>query len=279
MVLIGWFVAGAAAAAALWWLLRDAFGAPVFARQNLRGRTVPTGSGLVIVLGALAIEGIARVAGAAGARPPEGTHLGRDLAVLLAVGMALLGLFDDLGGVGESGGFRGHLSALAHGRLTTGAVKLFAGAALAINVVSVLEPDSLGRLLADSALVALTANLANLLDRAPGRVTKASLLAFGVLVLVGGSGEALAGVALVMGGAAGLLWQDVREHMMLGDAGANVLGAVLGLGLVLACAPSTRTAALLVVISLNLLSEVVSFSAVIQRVPPLRALDRLGRLD
>lgn len=278
-MLIGWFVAGAVAAGALWWLLRDAFGAPIFARQNVRGRTVPTGSGLVIVLGALAVEGIARVVDAAGADLPDGADLGRDLAVLLAVGMALLGLFDDLGGVGESGGFRGHLQALARGRLTTGAVKLFAGAALAITVVSVLEPDALGRLLADSALVALTANLANLLDRAPGRATKASLGAFAALLLAAGSDDALAGVALVMGGAAGLLWHDLRERLMLGDAGANVLGAVLGLGVVLACAPTTRTIVLLVVVALNLLSEVVSFSAVIQRVPPLRALDGLGRRD
>jgi hypothetical protein len=34
---------------------------------------------------------------------------------------------------------------------------------------------------------------------------------------------------------------------------------------------------LLVVAGLNLTSEVVSFSRVIDRVPPLRTLDRLGR--
>lgn len=277
-MLIGWFVAGAVAAGLLWWLLRDAFSASVFARLNVRGRTVPTGTGLVIALGAVAVEGIARAVAAAGANG-DGDHLGRDLSVLLAVGMALLGLFDDLGGVGESGGFRGHLLALARGRLTTGAVKLFAGAALAVTVVSVLEPAAVGRLLADSALVALTANLANLLDRAPGRVTKASLVAFGILLAGTGSDDALAGIALVMGGAAGLLWQDLREQLMLGDAGANVLGAALGLGVVLTCAPDTRTVVLLVVIGLNLLSEVVSFSAVIERVAPLRVLDGLGRRD
>lgn len=276
-MLIGWFVAGAVASGVLWWLLRDAFGASVFARLNVRGRTVPTASGLVIVLGSLAVEGVVRVVHAAGSPPPGGAHLGRDLTVLLAVGMALLGLFDDLGGVGESGGFRGHLRALVRGRLTTGAVKLFAGAALAVTVVSALEPDALGRLLADSALVALTANLANLLDRAPGRVTKSSLVAFVILLAGAGAQDALAGVALVMGGALGLLWQDLRERLMLGDAGANVIGGALGLGVVLACAPTTRTVVLLVVIALNLLSELVSFSALIERVPPLRAFDRLGR--
>jgi UDP-N-acetylmuramyl pentapeptide phosphotransferase/UDP-N-acetylglucosamine-1-phosphate transferase len=64
---------------------------------------------------------------------------------------------------------------------------------------------------------------------------------------------------------------------MLGDVGANVLGAVIGLGVVIATAPATRTIVLLGVLALNLASEAVSFSRVIDRVPPLRALDRAGR--
>jgi UDP-GlcNAc:undecaprenyl-phosphate GlcNAc-1-phosphate transferase len=276
-VLLGWFVAGAGAAVLVWALLKDAFGAPVFTRVNVAGRPVPTGSGVVIMVGALAVEGVARLGDAGGIDLPSGTSRGRYLAVLLGLGMALLGLLDDLGGVGESGGFRGHLLALRRGRLTTGAVKLFGGAALAITVVSVIEPGAFGRLLADSALVALAANLANLLDRAPGRVTKSGLVAFGVLLVATGMSHELAGVAVIVGGAAGLLWPDLRERLMLGDAGANALGAVLGLGVVVACAPDTRTVLLIVVIALNLLSEVVSFSRVIERVPPLRMLDRLGR--
>ncbi len=276
-MILGWFVAGAAAALIVWSLLRTAFDVPVFARENVRGRTVSTGAGVVIMVGALAVDGVARLAEASGANLGADTSEGRHLAVLLGLGMAFLGLLDDLGGVGESGGFRGHLLALARGRLTTGAVKLFAGAALAISVVSAIEPGAVGRLVADAALVALAANLANLLDRAPGRVTKAGLVAFVTLLAVMGLPGELAGVALVVGGAAGLLWPDVREDLMLGDAGANALGAVLGLGVVLVCTPTTRTVALVVVVALNLLSEVVSFSRLIERVPPLRALDRVGR--
>jgi UDP-N-acetylmuramyl pentapeptide phosphotransferase/UDP-N-acetylglucosamine-1-phosphate transferase len=70
---------------------------------------------------------------------------------------------------------------------------------------------------------------------------------------------------------------DLRERLMLGDAGANALGAVLGLGVVLACSPGVRTLVLVVVAALNLASELVSFSRVIDRVAPLRALDQLGR--
>ena len=65
---------------------------------------------------------------------------------------------------------------------------------------------------------------------------------------------------------------------MLGDAGANVLGAVLGLGVVITCSPGVRTVVLVLVAALNLASEWVSFSRVIAAVPPLRAADRWGRL-
>ena len=64
---------------------------------------------------------------------------------------------------------------------------------------------------------------------------------------------------------------------MLGDAGANVLGAVLGLGVVAACGPGARDVALVAVAAMNVAGEVVSFSRVIESFPPLRALDRAGR--
>jgi UDP-N-acetylmuramyl pentapeptide phosphotransferase/UDP-N-acetylglucosamine-1-phosphate transferase len=84
-------------------------------------------------------------------------------------------------------------------------------------------------------------------------------------------------VALALGAGCGLLLPDLAERMMLGDAGANVLGATVGLGVVLTQSPLVRTVTLIVVAALNLASEVVSFSKVIDRTPPLRAADRFGR--
>ena len=63
---------------------------------------------------------------------------------------------------------------------------------------------------------------------------------------------------------------------MLGDTGANVLGAGAGLGLVATTGPGTWWVAVVVLAALNLVSERVSFSEVIDRTPPLRWLDRLG---
>jgi len=278
VIVVAAFVAGLALAVALRAMTAGAFAAEVFERENYRQRRLPTGVGLLVALVALALDALVAVAVAAGAEPDAAAVAGLRLVTLAALGFALLGLLDDLGGAGESGGFGGHLRCLAGGRLTTGAIKLFGGAAVAVVVVSVREPGSVGRLLADGALVALAANLGNLFDRAPGRTTKVALVAFVGLVVAAGAEPVLAGVALVVGAGAGLLPADLAERLMLGDAGANVLGAVLGLGVVLACAPATRTGVLVVVAVLNLLSERVSFSRVIAAVPPLQAADRWGRM-
>jgi hypothetical protein len=277
MIVAAAFVVGALVAALLWVLSAPAFGAGVFERENFRGRRLPTAVGVLAALAALVVDAVVTVVVAAGAEPDAAAVAGLRLATVAALGFALMGLLDDLGGAGESGGFRGHLGALVSGRLTTGAIKLFGGAAVGVVVVSVREPGSLGRVLADGALVALAANLGNLFDRAPGRTIKVALVALAALVVGAGAEPRLAGVALVVGAGAGLLTADLGERMMLGDAGANVLGAALGLGVVLACSPGVRTVVLVVVAALNLASERVSFSRVIARVPPLRAADAWGR--
>jgi UDP-GlcNAc:undecaprenyl-phosphate/decaprenyl-phosphate GlcNAc-1-phosphate transferase len=271
------FVAGMVAAAGAWVLLTPAFAADVFTRQNFRGRNLPTGAGVVLALVVLAGNAVLSLVDAAGTTPDGRLVTGMQLATVVAVGFAFLGLLDDLGGVGQSGGFRGHLADLRHGRLTTGAAKLFGGVALGLVAATPRSGQSLGWLLVDGALIALSANLANLLDRAPGRVTKVALACGVVLIVATGFDLALGGMALGLGAGAGLLMPDLRERLMLGDAGANVLGAVLGLGVVLTCSTSVRIVVLVVVAALNLASEAVSFSKVINDTAPRRAIDQLGR--
>jgi UDP-N-acetylmuramyl pentapeptide phosphotransferase/UDP-N-acetylglucosamine-1-phosphate transferase len=139
------------------------------------------------------------------------------------------------------------------------------------------SPRSLGRLVVDAAVVALAANLANLFDRAPGRAAKSALLAFAVLAGVSRASRQLSEVAVLIGAVVGLLLDDLHERVMLGDTGSNALGAALGLGLVVTASPTGRLVALAVLVFANAASEVVSFSEVIDRTPPLRALDGIGR--
>ena len=267
---------GAAGGVAGWWLLRDTFAKPIFARTNVRGVDVPVAVGVLLPVVLVAAAAIIVLLESGDLLEVSTAPL--LTTVLAATGFGLLGLLDDLAGDGGSRGFAGHLRALADRRLTTGAVKLFGGGAVAVLVASTVSDQRPARLLADAALIALAANLANLFDRAPGRLAKVSLLAAVPIAAVAGADERLVGPVVVLACLAALLVPDLRERLMLGDTGANVVGSTLGLAVVLTTAPSTRSIVLAVVVVLNLLSERVSFSKVIDRTPPLRAFDRLGRL-
>ena len=64
---------------------------------------------------------------------------------------------------------------------------------------------------------------------------------------------------------------------MLGDAGANALGAMLGAAAAASLPRSGRVAVLAGIVALTAASEKISFTKVIQRTPPLHWLDMLGR--
>ena len=168
-----------------------------------------------------------------------------------AVGLvAAVGLADDLWS-GPERGFRAHLRA---GR-TTGVLKL-----AAIPVIGLLAT----RRLSGALLVGLTANVLNQLDTRPGRALKAYLAA--ALVL-----GAPARVAVL------LVPYDLREMAMLGDAGANALGAMLGLKSVSRLTGRGCAAAIGALAGLTLLGERRSIGELIERTPGLRELDALGR--
>jgi hypothetical protein len=74
-------------------------------------------------------------------------------------------------------------------------------------------------------------------------------------------------------------WFTLRERAMLGDTGSNVAGALIGIWLVTTLSDPGRLVALGVLIVLTVYGEFRSISAAIDRVPPLRWLDSLGRVD
>ena len=88
---------------------------------------------------------------------------------------------------------------------------------------------------------------------------------------------ALLTVAAPLGAAIALLPEDLGERAMLGDAGANALGALLGVAAAAILSRPARLALLAAITGLTAASEVVSFTAVIERTPALRWLDMLGR--
>ncbi len=79
-----------------------------------------------------------------------------------------------------------------------------------------------------------------------------------------------------LGAALALLPEDLGERAMLGDAGANALGALLGATAAGLSRP-VRIAVLAGIAGLTAASEKVSFTKVIARTPALNWLDMLGR--
>ena len=94
-----------------------------------------------------------------------------------------LGWIDDTKANESGGGFGGHLgSAYSDHTVTTGLLKLVGGVAVSIGAILVTDAtDGLVELIRGAAIVALSANLLNLLDRAPARSTKVSFMWFVVL--------------------------------------------------------------------------------------------------
>lgn len=249
---------------------------PALARENYRGHVLPTAAGLLLVAAVLGVDGGRTLLGLVGVGDAE-TAAPRVLVLGAVVMFGFLGLVDDLLGDGGDRGLRGHLGALLRGRVTTGLVKLAGGIAAALVLAGRVDGDRPGRVVIDAALIALAANMGNLLDRAPGRTIKWGLACYVPVAVVAGTAATGIALAVVAGAAAGLLVADLRERVMLGDTGANAFGAALGGAAVLALGEDVRDLVALALLALTLLSEVVSFSRIITAVPPLRLLDRWGQ--
>jgi Glycosyl transferase family 2 len=182
-----------------------------------------------------------------GRRAPTRVRLG-------IAGVAALGLADDLWS-GSERGFRAHLRAGD----TTGVLKAVGIPALALATT---------RSLRSALLVSLYANALNQLDTRPGRALKAFLAG---ALLVRGPARAYAPIAVL------LAPYDLREMTMLGDAGSNALGAVLGYGSVTTFTARGQRLAVAALAGLTVAGELRSLGALIERTPVLSQLDRLGR--
>lgn len=233
------------------------------AAKNYRGELIPTGMGLVFLMAVLAGLGALVLLG----------RLDREPALAIAFWLTMVclaGLVDDAAGDGSSRGLRGHFAALLGGRLTTGIAKiiLIGGGALVA-----VDWNSGWRALVQAAILALAVNLLNQLDLRPGRALKFFLCIAAVVAL---RGNALAAVGC--GAAAGLLKGDLEARYMLGDAGANLLGAVLGLAAVQTVSPGAGQALLMLALAAgNALGEFSSYSRLIAASPILQWFDKIGR--
>lgn len=269
---------GAAVVAAIVtrWVAAGAIPRSVLLRPNYRGIPIPTGLGISVIVGtagAWAFVGL--VHGIAPSSPRASIAMISFWPVLiLGFGFGLLGLFDDLSAQQERG-WRSHLPALMRGRITPGTLKIAGGAMIAFAIASG-GASSLGWALVDGALIALMANLFNSLDVRPARAEKAFIA--GAVPLAVLAPVIQTPLAAVLGATFAFVFIDLHERAMLGDAGSNALGAILG-GAILAADPASwlRVALLVLLVGLTAVAEGPTLSTWIDRIGPLRALDRAGR--
>jgi hypothetical protein len=182
-----------------------------------------------------------------GSGAPKRVRLGVAAAVAL-------GLTDDLWS-GPERGFRAHLSRGS----TTGVAK-----AVGIPIAALAVTRSLRA----ATLVGLAANALNQIDTRPGRALKAFVAG---AMLVRGPAKAYVPIAVL------LAPYDLREMTMLGDAGANGLGAVLGYGSVGKLTGRGQILSIAALAALTVAGETRSIGALIERTPGLRKLDAWGR--
>jgi UDP-N-acetylmuramyl pentapeptide phosphotransferase/UDP-N-acetylglucosamine-1-phosphate transferase len=279
-------------------------GEKTWARSNHRGEPVTLLEGPAVAVGAVTVQVMGQAIGAAVAarrisRPfaaPDQPRRWRASAspfAMAGLGALAFGVLDDLRGSAARRGLRGHLGALAHGEVTTGTVKL-AGLAASGLGAALLEGGGPADVAINAGLIAGGANLLNLFDLRPGRAIKVAALSACLIAAGasggserGGSGGAtdrstgrttgLSAVAAPAGAALALLPADLAEQAMLGDAGANALGALLGAAAARSLPRRARLCLLAGIAALTVASEKVSFTKVIAASPPLNWLDMLGR--
>jgi hypothetical protein len=264
---IGTVAAGTATAAYAALRARPPGGEKAWTRTNHRGEPVTLLEGPAVAAGAV-------VAAALAPGTPDRT---RAALALAGTGAAAFGGFDDLadpGGPGGPKGFRGHIAALRRGEVTTGAIKLGGIGVTGLAGAAVQGGGNVADVAVNAGLIAGGANLLNLFDLRPGRAIKVAVAAGAALC---GTPAGLTSAPAPAAAALALARQDLGERAMLGDAGANALGAMLGAAAAASLSRRARTGLLAAIAGLNAASEVVSFTKVIEKTPPLRWLDMLGR--
>jgi UDP-GlcNAc:undecaprenyl-phosphate GlcNAc-1-phosphate transferase len=281
------FVIALAAAAILAPALLSALAQAGHTKPNYRERRLPCPLGVLTLAAALLalipLMLIQRIASSAVFYP-----VALPIA-LYALGVLALGLVDDTlasegngngdgggGGAAARRGWRGHGMAALRGELTTGVLKAAGSLGLALLAMSYLGLSN-GRWLLAAGVLVLATNVFNLLDLRPGRSTKAFVLLGAGLVIGSADLRPLWALGLFAAPALVAGLYDLRERAMLGDTGANLLGALAGLWLVLTLSGTGQLIALALLAAITLYGELRSISELVERTPGLRTLDSWGR--
>ena len=226
-------------------------------RTNFRGDRIPTGYGFVLALAASPLL------------------IWQRLPLAAIAGFGTLGLIDDIFGNREVGGFKGHIRLLTKGKVSTGLIKAVGGGLLGFSIGAYAAKGDPAIGILNGLVICLCANTLNLLDLRPGRAVScwwAGMLALAFIP------AARLWVMYLLPLFIPVLWLSILDRsakVMLGDAGSNALGAILGLTIALSLGVPAKILLIVFMAAVNIYSEKRSISRLIESNGFLTRLDRL----
>lgn len=237
---------------------------------NYNGRHIPTIGGMVfipILLVAILLLLL-----------KETENLFEHLSYLtLVLSMGFAGIIDDLIGDRSIKGLVNHIKSTLKGTITTGFLKAVIGLMVSW-IISFGMTRSYAELVLNVLIISLFANTINLFDLRPGRAVKV-FVSVSFVLLIAAIGRLSEAVPIIILNLVALLYisYDLREVCMLGDTGANILGITLGYYSSLFIEFNGKLILLAFLVFLNLISEKLSLTSLINRNRVLSYLDSLGR--
>lgn len=190
--------------------------------------------------------------------------------------ISFLGFIDDMLGQRDTLGFKGHFNQLFKGRLTTGGLKALGGGLIAF-FLALFFSSTWYDVIINSLIIALFANMLNLLDLRPGRAVKGFIFFFLLIIILAKGNIDWVLISPILGAVLIYFPADLKAQVMMGDAGSNVLGLILGYLCILYFSFYFRLGVLIFLILIHIYTEKYSLTKTIENNSLLRAIDNWGR--
>ncbi len=237
-------------------------------RKNYQGIDIPVSAGISLPMAMIIVFGLFSLL--------SWYEVNYHLFLLGVMTICFLGFIDDVWGQRDTLGFKGHFGQLFKGRLTTGGLKALGGGLIAFFLALFLSGPWYEVIL-NTFIIALFTNMLNLLDLRPGRAGKGFVFFLLVLLILAKGNIDWLLITPVLGALLAYLPYDLKAKVMMGDAGSNVLGLILGYLCMVYLPIAIRIGVVVFLIVMHVYTEKYSLTQTIEKNSFLRALDNWGR--
>lgn len=229
--------------------------------KNYKGEDIPTSGGIVFIIVQFLMSMILYTF------TREKLFILLNLFGILAIG--IIGLIDDVFGQKNIKGFKGHFFCFLRGNLTTGFLKAIIGFFVSFFISYTKNSHDLKELIIDTFFICLFINAVNILDMRPGRACKFYI----ILCLIGllklffmKNYNIIMTIFPILLSVIVFLSFDLKEKVMMGDTGANVLGLNLGILFSWILSSKYKIIILFFLLFLNIFAEKFSISKILDNI-------------